>query len=638
MTSILVSPETGLKVSTVSHHGTIHPICVRRVHRGATMRIIPSCAAIAASLSTSLISFPAHSQTEDDLIVVTATRTPVSVEKSLVSTVLISREDIEKSQAPYVTDLLRSIAGVEISSNGGPGQTTSIFIRGAESDHTLILVDGVKLNPGTIGVAAIQNMPVDMIDRIEISMGPRSTLYGSDAIGGVIQIITRKGELAEAGWRFGSYDTHQLSGSLHGKTDSVRYGIDLSGTQSDGFPARAEGTEDSPYSNESINLKLGSRFGNTDVDAGYWYSSGTTDYYNFLLTPVDQDYRNSIASLTAVTQANSSWVSNLRYSFFEDKIEQNQTDDFLTTERHEIDWQNDVALNEQNLLTAGLQVYQENAQSLSFGSSFDEDIDSFELYAQDQFETGRHQLQGGLHYTNHSSFSGHTTGELNYGIQASDSIRLVGNLASGFRAPSSTDRFGFGGNPDLDPETSVYAELTGRFTPSLVHRGHLTLFQNEIDDLISFVDPDGFSGPIPGRNENIDETRTRGIDLGYAFRKNGYELDAGIVYQDPKDLTTGKQLPRRAKQKYTLTGRYVGSDYSLSAEAIYTGERPDSAYSDIVLDSYTLLNLSGKKNIAKRINLGIRFENITDEEYQLADGFNTAGRSVYFDIRYQNHR
>ena len=600
------------------------------------MRIIPSCAAIAASLSITLLAIPATSQATDEPIVVTATRTPVSVEKSLVSTVLISRDDIEKSQAPYVTDLLRSVAGVEIASNGGPGQTTSIFIRGAESDHTLILVDGVKLNPGTIGVAAIQNMPVDMIERIEISMGPRSTLYGSDAIGGIIHIITRKGELAEVGWRFGSYDTQQLSGSLHGKPNSIRYGIDLSGTRSDGFPARVEGTEDSPYSNESMNLKLGSRFGNTDVDAGYWYSSGTTDYYDFTLTPVDQDYRNSIASLTAVTQANSSWVSNLRYSFFEDKIEQNQVDDFLQTKRHEIDWQNDVVINEQNLVTAGLQLYRENAQSLSFGSGFDEDTDSFELYAQDQFETGRHQLQAGLHYTDHSSFSSHTTGDLNYGLQASDAIRLVGNLASGFRAPSSTDRFGFGGNPELDPETSVYAELTGRFTPSQAHRGHVTFFQNEIDDLISFVDPDGFNGPIPGRNENIDETRTRGIDLGYAFRMNAFEIDAGVIYQDPKDLTTGKQLPRRAKQKATLAGRYVGSDYSLSAEAIYTGERPDSAYSDIVLDSYTLLNLSGTKTIAKQINLGIRFENITDEEYQLADGFNTAGRSVYFDIRYQN--
>ena len=307
------------------------------------MRLIPSRAAIAAAISTSLSAISSAAAAEEP-IVVTATRTPVNVERTLVSTVLISRDDIEKSQAPFVTDLLRSVAGVEMSTNGGPGQTTSIFLRGAESDHTLILVDGVKLNPGTIGVAALQNMPVDMIERIEISMGPRSTLYGSDAIGGVIQIITRKGELAEAGWRFGSYNTHQLSGSLHGKTDAVRYGIDLSGTRSDGFPARSEATEDSPYSNNSANLKLGSTFGNTDLDAGYWYSSGTTDYYDFLLTPVDQDYRNSIASLTAVTQASSRWVSNLRSSFFEDQIEQNQSDEYLQSKRHEIDWKNDVVL------------------------------------------------------------------------------------------------------------------------------------------------------------------------------------------------------------------------------------------------------------------------------------------------------
>lgn len=600
------------------------------------MQINPSRAAVAASLTITLIMPVIGLGAEP--IVVTATRTPQNVEKSLVSTAVITREDIQNSHAPSVADLLHSVAGVEVSSYGGPGQTTSIFIRGAESDHTLVMVDGVRLNPATIGTAAIQNIPVDMIERIEISMGPRSTLYGSDAIGGVIQIFTRKGELTEAGWRFGSYDTHQVSGSLHGKTDALRYGIDLAGTRSDGFPARAEGPEDSPYRNDSINLKLGSQLGITAVDVGYWNSSGTTDYYDFQLTPVNQDYRNSIASLAAVTQAGSRWVSNLKYSYFEDRIEQNQSEDYLQTKRHEIDWQNDIDLNERNLVTAGLQVYRENARSLSFGSGFDEDIDSFEAYAQDQFESGPHQLQAGLHYTDHSAFNGKTTGELNYGFQATDAIRLIGNISSGFRAPSSTDRFGYGGNPELEPETSVYAELTGRYHPSPVHRTHLTLFQNDIDNLISFVDPDGFDGPIPGRNENIDKTRTRGIDLGYALRLNGFELDAGMVYQEPEDRATGKQLPRRAKRKYTLAGRYHGSDYNLSAEAIYTGRRPDSAYSDVVLDAYTLLNLSGTKTIARRIQLGIRFENVTDEKYQLADGFNTAGRSVFFDIRYRDRR
>ena len=160
----------------------------------------------------------------------------------------------------------------------------------------------------------------------------------------------------------------------------------------------------------------------------------------------------------------------------------------------------------------------------------------------------------------------------------------------------------------------------------------------EIDNLISFVDPDGFNGPAPGQNENIDETRTRGIELTYGFRRGPYVIDAGLTYQDPRDLTTDKQLARRAKEKYSLTGRYVGSDYSASAELSYTGERPDSAFSDIILDAYTLLNLSATKTFGKVINIALRLENITNEDYQLADGFNTAGRSAFFNIRYINRR
>ncbi|MGB5766056.1 MAG: TonB-dependent receptor, partial [Arenicellales bacterium] len=176
------------------------------------------------------------------------------------------------------------------------------------------------------------------------------------------------------------------------------------------------------------------------------------------------------------------------------------------------------------------------------------------------------------------------------------------------------------------------------FNPSSVHRTRISVFHNDIDNLINYVDPDGFNGALPGRNENIDKTRTRGVELAYSFRKGAYVVDAGATLQNPEDLTTNKQLARRAKEKYNLTGRYIGSDYSVSAELTYTGERPDSAYSDIILDAFTLLNLSATKSFNDRINLGLRLENITDEDYQLADGFNTPGRSAFFDIRYMNRR
>lgn len=604
--------------------------------------------AVSASISVLLALLPIAALAEqtqaiqNDLesspLIVTATRTASNVDQVLATSIVINRKEILESQALTIADVLRNQTSINVASNGGPGQTSSIFIRGAESDHTLIMIDGVKMNPGTIGVAAIQNIPLNMVDRIELIMGPRSTLYGSDALGGVIQIFTRKGETTEAGWQFGSYNTQELSASYHQKKGSVRMGIDLSGARTDGIPARSDTTEDSPYTNDSINLKLGNTFGNTELDFQFLGSNGRTDYYDFVLTPVAQDYTNTTSSLNARINATDNWVSKLLLSYFEDDIEQRQSADYLKTTRYQLDWQNDIVIGSANLVTAGIQTYRENAQSLSFGSGFDEDTDTVGLYVQDQFESGANQLTAGLRYTDLSTFDGKTTGELSYGYQASNEAKLIASYATGFRAPGSTDRFGFGGNPYLVPETSQSIELSARFNPSSVHRTRISIFQNDIDNLINYVDPDGFNGALPGRNENIDKTRTRGVELAYSFRQGAYVVDAGVTLQNPEDLTTNKQLARRAKEKYNLTGRYVGSDYSVSAELTYTGERPDSAYSDIILDAFTLLNLSATKSFNDRINLGLRLENITDEDYQLADGFNTPGRSAFFDIRYMNRR
>jgi vitamin B12 transporter len=604
--------------------------------------------AVSASISALLALLPIaalaeqtqaiQNNLESSPLIVTATRTASNVDQVLATSIVIDRKEILESQALTIADVLRNQTSINVASNGGPGQTSSIFIRGAESDHTLIMIDGVKMNPGTIGVAAIQNIPLNMVDRIEVIMGPRSTLYGSDALGGVIQIFTRKGETTEAGWRFGSYNTQELSASYHLKKGGVRMGIDLSGARTDGIPARSDTTEDSPYTNDSINLKLGNTFGNTELDFQFLGSNGRTDYYDFVLTPVAQDYTNTTSSLNARINATDNWVSKLLLSYFEDDIQQRQSADYLKTTRYELDWQNDIVIGSANLVTAGIQTYRENAQSLSFGSGFDEDTDTVGLYVQDQFESGANQLTAGLRYTDLSSFDGKTTGELSYGYQASKQAKLIASYATGFRAPGSTDRFGFGGNPYLVPETSQSIELSARFNPSSVHRTRISVFHNDIDNLINYVDPDGFNGALPGRNENIDKTRTRGVELAYSFRKGAYVVDAGATLQNPEDLTTNKQLARRAKEKYNLTGRYIGSDYSVSAELTYTGERPDSAYSDIILDAFTLLNLSATKSFNDRINLGLRLENITDEDYQLADGFNTPGRSAFFDIRYMNRR
>jgi len=593
-----------------------------------------SCLPFVLLLTSALI--PAVT-TAADPIVVTATRTPVGLDDTLVSTTVIERAEIEQSQAVDVIDLLRRTTGVETAVNGGPGQTASVFLRGAESDHTLVLIDGVKMNPGTLGVAAIQNIPVSMIERIEVTKGPRATLYGSDAIGGVIQIFTRRESAAEAAVRFGSHDTRDLSLNLHRRDGDTRFGVDLAWQSSDGFPARSDAMEDSPWKNGSVNLYGGTETLGTRWTLQHLQSEGRTDYYDFLLTPVDQDFRNAVSSLKAENEFGENWFSRLTLSHFVDEIDQNQSDDYLETRRDVLDWQNDVALGDIHLLTAGLQLSREQADAVTFGTAYADDSDSNEIYLQDQVQWSAHQLQAGVRVTDHSSFAAHTTGDLNYGYTLAERTLLSAALGTGFRAPSSTDRFGFGGNPELEPETSRYLELALQWTGD-GQRLRAGLFENEIDDLINFVDPDGFDGPLPGRNENIDATRTRGLELTYLLTRGPWRLDAGLLLQDPEDLASGRQLPRRAKQRGNLSGHYIGTAYDFGIELEYVGERPDSFYSDELLEAYTLVDLTAARRIAEVLQAGLRLHNLSDEDYQLAAGYNTAGRSLYFTLRYQPAR
>ncbi len=234
-------------------------------------------------------------------IIVTATRTPTPLEEVLAPVLLVDRAEIDRSLALDPSELLRFRAGIDLSRNGGPGQTTGLFIRGGESNHTLVLVDGVRINPGTIGIAQIQNLPPQLLERIEVVKGPRSALYGSDAIGGVVNVITRRGRdgwSAEAG--VGAHDT--TSASLVGGFGDQALGLDfgVSWLDSAGFPTRSDSDVDRGYDDLGVTARFSGRVGAGELALKHFNASGTTEYVDFLLTPVDQDYRNATTALEYV--------------------------------------------------------------------------------------------------------------------------------------------------------------------------------------------------------------------------------------------------------------------------------------------------------------------------------------------------
>ncbi len=567
-------------------------------------------------------------------VLVTATRTAVPAAEALGSVEVISRDELERLPAADIADALRHRAGMEIARTGGPGQQTSLFIRGSESNHSLVLVDGVRINPGTIGSAALQNISPDLVDRIEVVKGPRSTLYGSDAIGGVVNVITRRAEQTgvEVEVGAGSYDTRtaRVSAVAAGEPGALAFGA--SWLDSTGFPTRTGDTVDRGYRNLSLSGSARTRIGGAELGLRAWRASGTSEYSDFFVTPVDQDFVTSAFALDASGRPADGWRTRGVLSLATDAIAQNQSPDFLRTRRWQADWQNDLSLGEQHLLTAGLLLQHEEAASKSFGLGFDTATGMRLAYLQDQFSFGRHQALLAAGFTDHEAFGTRLTWNFEYGFTFSESTSAWISAGTAFRAPDATDRFGYGGNPDLAPESSRATELGLRHRVGEHHELSLVAFRNDIDDLIQFVvtDYDTFLG----ENRNVERARIQGVEASWQYVRGPWQARLGLTLQDPRDLAGDTRLLRRARENVTFAvSRRIG-EHQIAFDVLAAGERPDFGFPEsVMLESYVLASLSARIRLSELWLATARLENLFDEEYELARGFNTMDRSLFLSLR-----
>jgi vitamin B12 transporter len=589
----------------------------------------PASTMLALSVVTSPVAVHAADQTEP--VIVTATRTAQIADESVAPVIVIDSQTLMQNPGADLADVLRMYSGIEISRNGGPGHTTSMFIRGAESNHTLVMIDGVKINPGTIGGAALQNIDLSMIDHIEVVKGPRSTLYGSEAIGGVINIITKRrktdGSDYSAAVGGGSYATKELRLSAHNHKDDRGAGIEASYVKSDGFPTKAVSSIDRGYDNFNLHVYGSKHLGATDYTVSHWQSSGNTEYLDFSNLPVDQDFENATTAIAAKTMMATSWVSTLKLSHISDKIDQNQSSDFAHTSRYAVDWQNDIQWHPQNLLSVGLYRSQENTIASVYGTSFDVDTYVNAAFVQNVRTTRATTLITGLRHTQHETFGDYTTWNFEYGVNLGHALRLTLASNSGFRAPDSTDRYSSSGNPNLKPETSQNSEIGLRYAPTKAQRLSLNVFRNKITDLIEY---DSTSMKM----KNFAQTTITGSELVYEFLGQHWSARASASVQNPHNDIKDSQLPRRSEHAYSLMLKYRGDNFDVGLDTHYSGNRPDSEYNSHILDPYTLVNLNGDYRFSKILTLNLRIENLTDEDYQLAYGYNTPGRSAYAELRY----
>ncbi|MGH8129393.1 MAG: TonB-dependent receptor domain-containing protein [Steroidobacteraceae bacterium] len=569
-------------------------------------------------------------------VVVTATRTENPAAEVLASVELIRGEELLRQPATDLGDALRMIPGVEVARLGGPGQQTSLFLRGTESNHVLVLVDGLRINPGTIGSAAIQNIAPELVERVEIVKGPRSTLYGSDALGGVINVITRRGAAnggsVQAG--LGRYDTKSasLTAGIGGTRGDASAGV--SWLDSDGFPTRSGDATDRGYENRSFTAAARADVGAVELGARAWHASGTSEYSDFFVTPVDQDFENSAFALTAAFALRQSWETRLTAGHAFDELRQNQSPDFLETRRATLDWQNDFAWSDQHRLTAGLLWQDEDADAESFGLPYGADTTTSQLYLQDQAAIGVHRLLAGVAYTDHETFGGHATWNAEYGYAIGDRALLTVAAGTAFRAPDATDRFGFGGNPELNPEKSQSVELGYRQRIGEHQALSLTAFRNEIDELIQFVVTD--FDTFEGENRNVERARIEGVEVSWSYDGASWAARASATLQDPRDAFSNARLLRRARENFTLAASRRIREHEIALDLLHAGERRDFGFpAQTRLPAYWLANLSAKLVMSRRWTLLARMENLFDEDYELASGFNTMERSLFVALRHE---
>jgi vitamin B12 transporter len=613
-------------------------------------RLSPLAASIAAILST-----PVLAQDDMEETIVTATRTPVPVDAIGSPVIVISRSEIERSLASDVSELLQQYAGLEIARTGGPGQQTSLFTRGTDSNHTVVLLDGVRINPGSIGGAALQNISPEALERIEVVKGPRSALYGTDAIGGVVQLFTRGAQVRDdqvggekksgfsAGASFGTDDTRRYYGDAAiAAGNKLRFGLGGGYAESDGMPVFVN--DDSNRGWRNVTGRASVEFDASDafsLRARAWRTAGRTEYSSQTFSDppyadASQDFVNSVYSVEADVRLSNGLNVRGTIAQARDDIDQLQPNfagfDFAHTRRMSYDVQVDLPELAGHLVSFGAQHSDEDTIANSFGTAFDENTGVTQAFVQDQFSAGIVTARVAVGAVDHETFGSELTWNAEVGALFDSGTRVTLAGGKAFRAPDSTDRFGFGGNPDLDPEVSRQAEITVRQSLGENQRVWISAFDNRIRDLINFfiIDFETFEG----ENRNIDRARIKGGELGYEYANAGWRARAELTLQDPRDETTDERLLRRARESaFLAVDRDVGP-LDVGIDAAYFGNRKDFGFPAVTLESYTLVNATVRWRATSALTLQGRLENAFDEDYTQAAGYRTRGRAYTVGVRY----
>ena len=604
-------------------------------------------------------------------VFVTATRTPISKNNVIADVTTISSEDIERAGSSSLPELLQRQPGIEISNLGGPGKVSTIGIRGTSSTHSIVLVDGIRLSAATTGFSAIEHIPLSQIEKIEIVRGPASSLYGQDAIGGVIQIFTKKGvdgfkPYVDIG--YGSYNTSNFKSGVRAGNNQTTYAINFAAMNSDGFsafvpnPANAANSinlDKDGYKNYSLSSSLSHKINQDyEIDLQYFLSKGKNQFDNRFANfspSFHGNYRNEIKletyAMNIKGQINKAWQSSIKLSQSTDKYldlqklnnftfeDDANLKDLYKTTQDQLSWQNNVALPrgsitllydflKQRIKTTDVyEKTQRTNHGVMVGYSLIED---------------KHNFQSNFRKDFNSVYEDAVTGNIGYAYSIDPNWTIASSYGTAFVSPSFNflyslaDSFALG-NPNLKPEKSKNIEGSIRYKDDSGSMS-LTMFQNKIDDFIIYTAPAEAGSRTS--TQNLNKAEIQGLTISGDQFFGHFQIKGSATGQSAKNEDTDKYLPRRASLIGNINLNYYIGNWNIGIEETFSGKRFDDKENMVNLSGYALTNIVADYKINDKLKLNVRLNNVFDKDYSLAaegaSGFRyqTPGRNLFANLRY----
>ncbi|MBI5784627.1 MAG: TonB-dependent receptor [Rhodocyclales bacterium] len=597
---------------------------------------------IAAALAAAF-AIPCSTLAAEDeaAVVVTATRMPARASELLNDVTVLHRDDIEASGAATLPELLASQPGVQFTTNGGAGKTTSLLIRGAESRHTVVLVDGMRVNSATSGDTAVQHIPLSQIERIEIVRGPVSSLYGSEAIGGVVQIFTRRGEGPVSGnvqASAGSRNTSDVSAGLSGSGNVLNYALTAGHFQTDGVSALTNRANSSfhpdadGYRQDNVSGRLGVQVApGHDLAANLFYSDSVSRYDAFGAGNYDARIYQTLQGVGVESRNRlGQWTSTLRIADSTDDMtghaSATSTTVFQTGQAQAV-WQNDFHTPWGDVL-AGIERLEQRIDSTTAYTTKERSVDSLLLGYQGRLDA--HRLQISARRDDNSQFGARTTGMGYYGYQFTPALRASVGAGTSFSAPTFNQLYypGFS-NPNLKPEHGRSKEAALTWDNGHA-RSSVTWFDNRVRDLIQSV---LVTPPFGYQVENVQNARLTGWTIAVEANRLGWRPRVAYDWLDARDEGNDLYLRRRAKEHLTLAVSKEFGDWLVNGEVVASGHRYEDAANTQKLAGYTVVNAGLDYRASADTTLFARAVNIFDKKYELAADYATTRAGVFVGVR-----